>query len=494
MRRLLTKFMTSERLLARCARGGAVLGAGTVVERGARFVRNMILARILAPDQFGVMALVMAAGGLLEVFTEVGVREAIVQSKRGDSEGFLNIAWWFNAVRGTLLYLLGLAVVPWIAQFYREPLLESLLKVSFLTMLCAGLTSTRLYALQKNLQFGRYVWITQGSGVAGTLLSLVMALFIPNVWALVAGFVSESAFRCIASFLFCSIRPRLTFEPECVRELVAFARGMFGLPLLTFVVMQTDVFVLGRVVGKDTLGMYSLAMVLASTPQMVFNRVVQPLVLPVLAGFKGNTQELRDTFVRMTELLFTFGIPLAMSLAVFSRPLLSLVYGETYTAISMTFGLLCGYTFCCTASTLFASTYMAIGKPGLHRRFMVLWMLLVVSTVYPAAVCFGPIGVAVALWLCLVAASAFQVRRIGRIIHLTFGAYLKSIYKGVLLGAVIGAIMLGVRFCAHLPQTAQVGVATVLCLSAWALGARGLGRRLANPTCTKIPAPCAADR
>ena len=105
----------------------------------------MILTRFLAPEQFGLMALVLAASQLFEALTEVGVRQAVVQSKRGASDEYLNVAWWFSAGRGLGLYILGWIFAPRVSVFYGEPALAQLLRVAFLTMLLRGVTSPRLY-------------------------------------------------------------------------------------------------------------------------------------------------------------------------------------------------------------------------------------------------------------------------------------------------------------------------------------------------------------
>ena len=483
MRTLLIKFMTSERLLARCARGGAVLGAGAAVERGMRLVRNMILARILAPDQFGLMALVVAAGGLFEVFTEVGVREAIVQNKRGDSKEFLNVAWWFSAARGAILYLLGLALVPLAAWFYREPLLESLLKVSFLTMLFSGLASTRLYALQKNLQFGRYVGVVQGAGLGGTIVSLVTAWFVPSVWALVAGFVAEAAFRCATSFILCPIRPVLRFDRGCAAELFGFARGMFGLPILTFLAMQADVFVLGRVCSKSELGAYSLAASLAMIPSMLFSMTIQPLILPTLSSFDGDRARLGETILRLTRWLTMFGLPAAACGAVFGGPILAVVYGQAYISADRPFALLLFYVVANSVGTLIASTYFSLARPDLHRIFTILRVVLLGILLYPAIRLLGTTGAAGGVLACFAVALSVQTTRLSGLLSLPLKSYVSSWYEGIIGAAAFGLVAFLLRRL--LPQVPWLqvsvcgGLILVSCLAVIArlggLGRLGLG-------------------
>ncbi|MFA5240239.1 MAG: oligosaccharide flippase family protein, partial [Phycisphaerae bacterium] len=144
-------------LKARSARGAISLGIGSILERGLRLVRNMILARLLVPDEFGLMAIVLAAATTFEAFTEVGVKQSVIHNKKGDETEYLNVAWWFQAVRGLALFVVGFIIAPWIGAFYNNPGLLPLLRVSFIAILFNGFMSPRVYVLEKKIQFGKYV-------------------------------------------------------------------------------------------------------------------------------------------------------------------------------------------------------------------------------------------------------------------------------------------------------------------------------------------------
>lgn len=461
------RLRSSERLLARCARGGTALAVGTVVERAMRLVRNMVLARLLAPDQFGLMAIIIAASGLLEVLTEAGIRQSIVQHKEGDTEPFLNVAWWFSSVRACALYAMGFLLAPWIASFYQEEQLPWLLRVSFLTMLFNGLTSPRLYVMEKHLRFGQYVWLWQGSGLLATAVSLLAGVYFRDVWALVLGLLTEPAARCLASFVVCPIRPRLSVDRRCAGELFHFARGWFGLPLLTAIVMQADIFVLGKICSKHELGMYSLAVSLASMPMMLFGCAVQPLILPALSTLQSDLDRLRDALLRMTSVIFLFGIPVTTCLAIFGRSILSLVYGGKYSVMAAPYSILCVYVLLWIAGTVIMSTYTAISRPALHRRFALIRLVLVAVLIYPAAKWFGPVGAAATLMLCQFTASLFQCANLAGIINLPVRRYWLTAVDGLVLGGIVSVPALLVLFACPQSASLQVGAAVSLIVAAW---------------------------
>ena len=110
--------MNRQRLKERAVRGGAWLGAGTGIEQGLRFLRNIILTRLLAPEAFGLMAIVLALNTAFESFTDVGIKQAIVQNPRGQTREYLNGAWWFSCIRAVVLYGLAFWSAPFLERFY----------------------------------------------------------------------------------------------------------------------------------------------------------------------------------------------------------------------------------------------------------------------------------------------------------------------------------------------------------------------------------------
>lgn len=334
------KTFLSKGLLGRSLRGGAALAMGTILERLARFVRNMILARILAPDQFGISAIVIACSAFFEAVTDVGTGQSIIQNKAGDNKEYLNSVWWFNVARGTALFTAGFFAAPLFAWFYKDPNLTAYLRVAFLTMFWNGLTSTGMYAKQRDLKFGTTVWVTQGSGLIGTIVTLCLAIFVKNVWVLVIGVVCEGMFRCILSFILCPIKPHLPIDKAASKDLSRFSRGMAGLPIFTFLVLQADVFVLGRVSSKEVLGMYFLALSLANMPVMIFNKIANPLLLPVFARLQNDLQKLSSYLMKVTRLILMFGLPMATCMAVFASPILTVVFGAKYAVMALPFSIL----------------------------------------------------------------------------------------------------------------------------------------------------------
>lgn len=434
---------------SRVLRGGSVLAAGTVVERLARLGRNMLLARIIAPDQFGLMALVLAVLALFEAVTEVGVAQAVIQNKRGASREFLNVAWWFGIARGVVVAAIALPLAGPIAEFYDMPELAPLLMVAPLSVVFTGLTSPRIYALQREFRFGATLVTIQGAGLAGTLVTIGLGLWWQNVWALLWGTVIEAFLRCVLSFVVGPFRPSFRLDRAARTQLFRFTRGMAGLSLLTFLVMQADTFVLGKVVTTTALGLYTMAITLAAFPLTVFSKVVQPLVVPILARLQDDLAAMRGMVLRMSRLVWLFGLPLAAVMASVSAPLLVVVYGRPeFREAAAAFSLYGFFVIVYMASMVTFSVYLALGRPGLQRRFTLVRALLVVGLLYPLALWWGGTGAAAALLISMVLAMAVQLLNLRRVTGLGFREYLGTTVPGIVAALPPTALLVGLGWTA----------------------------------------------
>lgn len=455
-------------LSSRVLKSGSVLGVGTLIERLARLGRNMVLARIIAADQFGLMAIVLAVIALFEALTEVGVAQAVIQNKKGDTPEFLNIAWWFGVGRGLIVAALAVPLAPAVAYFYGQPELTALIMVAPLTMVFTGFSSPRIYALQRQFRFGATLWTVQGAGLLGTAFTIALGFALQSVWALMWGTIFEAFVRCVLSFILCPIRPRLRFDPDARRDLFRFTRGMAGLSVLTLVIMQADTFVLGAVVPATELGLYTMAIALAAFPLSIFSKVVQPLVVPILALHQEDMGGMRRMVLTLSRLVWLFGLPMAVILAIVSESLLVVVYGRAeFASAAPAFSLYSCFIVVYMASMVTFSVYLAIARPELQRRFTILRAALVVVMIYPLSVWLGGTGAALALLISMIGAMAAQLFTLRRITGLGILSYLGSMRAGLLMATIAGLPLFVLVTSADLTGWATVGIGLGVGAATW---------------------------
>jgi O-antigen/teichoic acid export membrane protein len=419
-----SSLLASESLKARAARGGMWMGAGNGFEQLFRFVRNMILTRILAPEAFGVMAIVLAVSHAFESFTEVGIRQAIIQNPRGAEPTYLNGAWFFSCGRAVLLYATAFAGAPYLAHIYSNPELTPLLRVAFLAVLFNGLISTQAYLAVKKLQFHRWVFAWQGGSICGIVIGIALAFYYRSVWALVIGFTCEAALRCILSYVIFPFVPKFDFDRDNIRSLLNFSRGMFGLPILTFIFMKADVFVIGKLCPMAELGLYSMAATLAAAPfQMV--SIASQVMMPAFSEKQKNPAWINMWISNISAFLAYTGMPLLLLMVFYGRDILMLVYGAKYGAVALPFAILFATQLMYNMGVPIATVYLAVGRPELHRLFTIIRTALILSLIVPAIKLFGLPGAAAAGFVSLLIGFLFQINRLKSLTGLSVKSFFK---------------------------------------------------------------------
>ena len=411
-------------LKARAARGALILAIGTFFERGMSLVRNMILARMLAPKDFGLMAIVLSVLTVLESFTDIGVRQSIIQHPEGNRREYLSIVWWVQVVRTVGLFIAAFLIAPAICRFYGKPELLNLLRVSFLVVVFGGFTSPGFSLLDKEFRFIKALFLIQGTSLIGTVTTISLALYMQSVWVLAIGKVVESAVQCLLSNLLCPFRPMLKIDRRYLKDVISFGRGMAGLSFLTIISLQTDIFVMGKLLPSEQVGMYALALSLAQQPLLFFSRTMGRVLLPAFAEKQNDKRALCSAVVKILKSILLFGIPLSVLAALGSKTILSVIYGAQYSVVAVPFALLCFAMLFYVQAVVLSQIYMGIGMPHLHRRYVILRASLVICLIYPGIKLFGLAGAAGVLLFSHTIAVFMQIIWMKSVIGIRFKDYI----------------------------------------------------------------------
>jgi O-antigen/teichoic acid export membrane protein len=418
-------------------RSGGSLGLASFFEYGCRFLRTIVLARLLTPDAFGLAALLTACVAVAEALTEVGLREAVVQNKHGREKEFLSTNWWLALGRGAFLYAALWALAPWVAKTFNQEHAVLMLRVGFLVTVLNAATSPALHVLQKDFSFGKWVLLMQASGVIGVVVAIVLGVITRSVWALIIGAVAESLCRCVLSFVVLPFRPMFGVNRVYLKEIVTFSRGMFGLPILMVILMQTDTFVMGKLFSAAVLGIYSLARDLADLPNKVLSRVISPLLLPTFSAQQEDLEGMRRRVIMVTELLVAMGAPYVLFCVLFAEPYLVTVYGPSVTGMAAAFAMLSAAIMLQILSSVIMNAFIGLGQPQVQRLASLARTVSLIVVIYPLACFMGPAGVALAVLCSITIALTLQVGFARRIIGLRFGEYLAPWWMGLRLCAFV---------------------------------------------------------
>ncbi|MTH77827.1 oligosaccharide flippase family protein [Paracoccus aestuariivivens] len=305
-------------MASRALGSGAWSMLSFAIGQSMRLASNLVLTRILSPEDFGLMALVSSFMIGLAMFSDMGIAQSILQSKRGDDPAFLDTAWTIKVIRGFILFGVSCLMAWPLAQFYDVPSLLWIFPAAASSMLVGGFVSTKIDTAARHLQIGRLTMVELGSQLMGILITVIAALIMRDVWALVWGIVLGAFVQlAMIHYLVPGHTDRFRMEPEARHEIVKFGKWIFFSTICGFLLFQGDRLVLGRVLDLDHLGVYNIGLFLASVPSQLGAAIAGRLFIPMYREHPpGESLENRHTLQRtragFTLLLLAVGITLAL--------------------------------------------------------------------------------------------------------------------------------------------------------------------------------------
>jgi len=313
-------------------RGSAFEVAGFGLSQLIRLASNLVLSRLLFPEAFGLAALVAIFMQGLELLSDVGLQQAVIQNRRGDEPRFLDTAWTLQVLRGGVLFAAALVLAWPAARLYGEPQLASLLVVGSFPVLFMGFQSTAVFTLRRRVHLGWLVLLEIATQVVNVVVMIAWALQSPTVWALVAGGVVAGAVRTLATHrLPVEHRNRFAWDAVAVREILTFGKWIFGSSAVFFFGRQGDRLLLGRLVGVGPLGVYSIAVMLSEAVGMVIERINGSVLYPLFSEVgRSGTEELARVYYRTRLRLDAVALPAVGALAGLGEPLVALLWDERY--------------------------------------------------------------------------------------------------------------------------------------------------------------------
>lgn len=329
----------SQNLGRRAARGAAV----TVTSNGIRFVietaRIIVLARLLNPADYGLVAMVTAVTGLMEMFKDLGLNMATVTRDRL-SHAQISTVFWVNAAVGLTLSLLVAALAPLLAWFYGEPRLVWITVALAPTFLLAGLAVQQQALLRRQMKFGLLARARIIDVVSGVVVGIGVAWYGGAYWALVAMPVASAFASLTAVSIYSRWKPGRPVRGVGTRDMVRFGSQVMGTNLVTYLSRRLDQFLLGWWSGAVPLGLYTKSISLVEAPLSRALAPISTVVVPSLATLTTQPERYRQAYLRVLRMLCLISMPGAAVMIGCAPWLITLLLGAHWTDAAPIFSVL----------------------------------------------------------------------------------------------------------------------------------------------------------
>lgn len=386
---------TSAALGHRAQRAGLWIIVGFGGQRIIQFASNLILTRLLFPEAFGLMALANVFLIGLAMFSDVGVKPAIIRDARGTDPAFLNTAWTIQAIRGALLTVVACILAYPLSRLYGQPVLFPLLCVVASTAAINGFATIRLATAERDLAFREVTVALVGGQIATAVVMVGFALWFKSVWALAIGNVVGAVLTvALGHWMLKGHRHRLVIERDAAASLLKFGRWIFASTAVTFLGNEGLKAVQAGFLSIGTFGVLALAYSLASIPADLALRLVSGIGLPALAQVHRDSPERFNGALRRFRMrVLASSFVLYAALALIAQPLIALLYDARYHDAGLYLELLLISGMLNTIPQGYLSALLAIGRPGVYFGLMTFLVICRIVGVALGFVYGGVVGI-----------------------------------------------------------------------------------------------------
>lgn len=350
-------------------------------QNSVRFCIQIFLARLLTPEQFGLVAMVSVFILIAKGVTDAGFSQAIIQRKDLTQED-LSTVFFFNLGLSFVILLLVCLIAPYIARFYSQPELTSILRTISIVIVFDALGRIHLSQMSKGLQFRKLVKVTAIPAILSGVIAIFLAAAGWGVWALVMQMLVQSGFYSICLWFASPFRPSPAFSFSSLNTLFSYGSKLAIAGFLNTVFKNIFTLVIGRVFGSADVGFYNRAVGFKELASQNLSSIVGRVTFPVYAKIQDDLPRLRRGFLRSISVLAIIFFPLMGLLSGVSESFIVFIIGEKWAPSAGYLSVLCivGASYPIHVANL--NLLKALGLSGLFLKLEVIKKILIISVIF----------------------------------------------------------------------------------------------------------------
>lgn len=400
------------------------------------FIVSIVLARILAPEDYGQIALITVFTTIMQVFVDSGLGTALIQKKDADDLDFSSV-FYFNFAVCLVLYVAMFVAAPFIAGFYNNSSLTPIIRVISLTIVISGVKGIQQSYVSRYMLFKRFFYATLGGTIFSAFLGIGLAYAGFGLWAIVAQQLSNTTIDTLILWLTVKWRPKKMFSWERLRGLLSFGWKMLASSLLDTIYTNIRSLIIGKMYSSADLAYYNQGEKFPNVIASNINTSIDSVLLPTMASVQDNPEQVKSMTRRAIKTSTYILAPFMMGMAFCATPIVRLVLTDKW-------------LFCVPFLRIFCITYMfypihtanlnaikAMGRSDLFLKLEIakkaVGMILLLSTMW-----FGVMAMAYSLLVSSVLSQIINSWPNKKLLNYGYLEQLKDIFPGIALAVVMG--------------------------------------------------------
>lgn len=411
---------------------------------GMQFIVGIFMARVLSPTDYGITALPAVFLTIANIFIDGSFAAALIRKKEL-TEKDLSTSFYYSLGVGSLMYLLLFFAAPYIALFYKTPILTSLVRVTSITFFLGPLTTPQTVILTRKLDFKTPARISVINKTISGIIGIVMAYTGFGLWSLVVSSLSASFLGLIQIWLAVKWIPRERFSKQSFSYLWNFGNKLIIQRLINTVYSNIAPLLLGKLGSTTDLGNYYRAQNYATLPSTNVVGVLTSVTFPVLSKLQDEKERLSYNYRRMIKVSAFVCFPMMILLAALSRPLILVMITEKWESCILLLQILCFAFMWQPIQILNINLLQVLGRTDLTLKLEII-KKPVCAIVVVIALHFGVVYFCIAEVLLQVFALAINTYYTSKFINVGFGLQMKDIAPAFLMSVSSGGIVLAINY------------------------------------------------
>lgn len=404
--------------------------------QGVQFIVSIVLARLLAPEDYGTISLVTVFTTILQVFVDSGLGTALIQKKDADDLDFSSV-FYFNFAVCLVLYGGMFVAAPYIAVFYDDPTLTPVVRALCLTIVVAGIRGIQQSYVSRHLLFKRFFFSTIGGTIVSAIIGIAMAYMGYGVWALVAQQLSNVTVGTVILWVTVKWRPKLIFSWQRLKGLLSFGWKLLASSLLDTVYNNLRNLIIGKLYSSADLAYYNQGDKFPKVIVTNINTSIDSVLLPTMSNVQEDHARVKSMTRRSIKTSTYIMAPLMMGLAFCAEPIVRLVLTDKWLPCVPYLQIFCITCMFYPIHTANLNAIKAMGRSDLFLKLeiakKVVGMTLLLSTMW-----FGVIAMAYSLLISSVLSQLINSWPNRKLLNYGYLEQLKDILPSIALAVIMG--------------------------------------------------------
>lgn len=398
-----------------------------------------VLARLLTPEDFGIMSIVLITPPLLNLFLQINFEDALLQQEP-DPTPYFNAIWTVNVLRSFAIFVIIFLIGPSLASFFHIQHAELAIRLGGLYVLIQGFGNVAQLMFFREINFKKIFIRDMASQITYATISIILALRMHSYWALFWANTGLYTAGSISTYILHEYRPKFSLHFNQLKHLVGYGKWIYGQNIVSQIFSTVEDSIIGRLFGTKEVGLYSKARALAITPVAPLLSLVNKIGFPAYSRIQNSSEKAKDGFMKSLDILMVISIPFFILVLVAAQKLVLSILGPAWVELATLFKI---FTFAIVMqiiSSISAPLFNAVGyqkflfKLGISNSFILITLLLVLTPIY------GPVGAALAISITNAITSILSFIKLKQIINIKLKEIIK-IMQIPLIFSVIGLII-----------------------------------------------------